>query len=166
MNAIRLPGFTYVGEVVSADGRVLDTFSVGNLIPQQGINYVIGALDGTGSVIPAWYLGVFKNDYTPVNNTTASALPTTIGEHTGYDEGSRPPWTPTYDNIGRLDNEGSLAEFTMNQDVTLYGAFIVSESTKGGGAGTLLSIARFPSPKQIESGSVLRIRAGVEVVAG
>lgn len=166
MSIIRLPGFTYVGEVVSAEGRVLDTFSVGNLIPQEGINYVISTLNGTGTVIPSWYLGVFKNDYTPVNSSGAASLPTTIGEHTGYSEGTRPEWEPVYDNVGRLDNQATLAEFTMTQDVTLYGAFIVSEATKGGGAGTLLSIARFPSPKQIETGSVLRIRAGIEVVAG
>lgn len=166
MSTVRLPGFTYVGEIVSAEGCVLDTFSVGNLIPQQGIDYVIGALNGTGSVIPSWYMGVFKNDYTPVNNSVAASLPTTVGEHTGYSEATRPAWVPVYDNIGRLDNQATLAEFTMTQDVTLYGAFLVSESSKGGGSGTLLSIARFPSPKQIESGSVLRLRAGVEVVAG
>lgn len=166
MSNIRLPGFTYVCEILSPAGDLLDSFEVGNLIPQEAIDYVASTLDGSGSVLPAWYVGLFKNDYTPVAGSTAAQLPTTVGEFVNYDEAARPAWSGVYDNASRLDNSASVAEFTLAQDVTLYGAFLVSDATKGGGAGTLLSIARFPSPKQLETGSVFKIRAGIDIVAG
>jgi len=161
-----LPGFTYTAEVVSPDGRVVDTFEVGNLIPQQAIDYVVSTLDGSGSVIPNWYVGIFKNDYVPVSSTASGDLPSVVGEAVGYSEATRPAWNPVYDNFSRLDNSAAVAEFSLTQNVMLYGAFIVSGATKGGGTGTLLSIARFPSPKDLESGSTFRIRAGIDVVAG
>ena len=163
---LRLPGFTYFCDVLSPTGDLLDSFEVGNLIPQQAIDYVARTLDGTGSVIPDWYVGTFKNDFTPVAGTTAAQLPTTVGEFVGFSEATRPAWVGVYDNAGRLDNQTSVAEFSLTQDTTLYGAFIVSDPTKGGGTGTLLSIARFPSPKQLENGSTFKIRAGIDVVAG
>jgi len=166
MSNIRLPGFTYVCDVLSPTGDLLDSFVVGNLIPQQAIDYVASTLDGSGSVFPSWYVGVFKNDFTPVAGTTAAQLPTTVGEFVGYSETTRPGWAAVYDNTSRLDNSATVAEFTLTQDVTLYGAFLVSEATKGGGAGTLLSIARFPSPKQLETGSTFKVRAGINIVAG
>lgn len=166
MNTIRLPGFTYVCDVLSPTGELLDSFDVDNLIPQQAIDYVASTLDGSGSVLPAWYVGIFRNDFTPVSGTTAAQLPTTVGEFINYSESARPAWSGVYDNASRLDNSASVAAFTLTQDVTLYGAFLVSDATKGGGAGTLLSIARFPSPKQLETGSTFKIRAGIDIVAG
>ena len=163
---LRLPGFTYFCDVLSPTGRLLDSFEVGNLIPQQAIDYVAGTFDGNGSIITNWYVGLFKNGFTPVAGTTAAQLPTTVGEFVGYSEAARPAWNAVYDNLSRLDNQATVAEFTLTQDTTLYGAFIVSNSTKGGGSGTLLSIARFPSPKQMENGSTFKVRAGIDIVAG
>lgn len=165
MSQILIPGVVYDFELTGPRGAV-GHWSVHNLVPQEAIDYFANLVLGTGGVVADWYLGVFENDYVPTAATTAAILPTTIGETSAYDELTRPEWQAVYDGTFRLDNTANRAEFTFNQDKTLYGSFLVSDATKLSGSGRLLSIARYPSPKQIESGSVLRVRAGLELIAG
>jgi len=164
IDEIRLPGFRYQCVIVDPNGVEVDRFVSRNLMPQQALDYFAGAVTGIGSVVPAWYIGLFANDYTPVPSVTAAVLPTTVGEFTGYSEATRPQWEGVYDGIGRVDNESAIAEFSVEQDVTLYGAFLVSDPTKGSGTGIILSISRFPSPKEIEAGSTFKVRAGINIV--
>jgi hypothetical protein len=46
-------------------------------------------------------------------------------------------------------NAASKATFTFNATKTLYGAFLISDSTKGGTSGTLLAAAKFAAPKGV-----------------
>ena len=54
--------------------------------------------------------------------------------------------------------------FTLNADKRVYGAFIVSSSTKGSGSGLLLSIARFAVPRDLPSGTEFAVTAGITLV--
>ena len=47
------------------------------------------------------------------------------------------------------------ATFTFNATKSIYGAFLVSNATKGGTAGTLFSAARFSAAKSVVAGDQL-----------
>ena len=154
-------GFEYLVEVVK-DGEVVDSGIEHNVMPQQSVDHIASLIRGGGaSPISNWYIGVFESNYTPDNTTVAGDLQTQAGESVAYDESSRPSWTNSYDGDALIANASSRAEFTMNATKNIYGAFIVSSQTKGGTGGILLSIARFSSPREVDSGSVLRITAGI-----
>jgi hypothetical protein len=54
-----------------------------------------------------------------------------------------------------MTNSASRASFVFNATKTIYGAFLISNSTKGGTTGTLFSAARFATAKSVESGDEL-----------
>lgn len=160
-NSILGTGFQYRVEVVK-DGVVTDSFLEDNLMPQVSVDFVANLLRGAGaSPISSWYIGIYEGNFTPDANTTPSDLQTEAEESMAYEEESRPSWQHSYDGEALISNADNRAEFTMNASKEIHGAFVISSNSKGGDAGTLLSIARFSSPRQVEEGSVLRITAGI-----
>lgn len=153
-------GFVYIIEHLRG-GVLLSREVVKNLMPTQGLNYLISAaITGGTAAIGSWFIGLFEGNYTPVAGDTAATIPGNSTETTAYDETTRQPFTPGTVAGGIVSNGAARAEFTMNAARTLYGGFMTSSSGKGTTTGVLLSAARFPSPKVMESGDVLRISAG------
>lgn len=163
MKADEIPlGFVYHFEL-EQDGRVVDRWSVHNLVPLPGINYMAAAIFGDTAPIGTFYVGLFENNYLPSSSAVAADLPGTIGEYVGYSESARPVWNRVNTN-GLITNAASRAAFTVTQDKRLYGGFLVSAADKGGSTGLLLSVARFPSPKDVEVGQVLRVKAELSLI--
>ena len=154
--------------VVGADetgngGTVIDRWSDHNLVPLVGVNYLANAMFGDIAPIGTWYLGLFLNNYVPSAGATAADLPSVIGEFVGYSETTRPTWARVNTN-GLWSNSASRAAFTCTQSARLYGGFLVSAATKGSGDGTLLSVARFSSPKDVEVGMTLRVQGDLSLI--
>lgn len=161
MSSILGTGFRYDIEIVAPDGEII-TFTDHNLMPQVSIDFVANLLLAQTSPIGSFYVGIFEGNYVPTSATTAADLPSI--ECTAYTEASRPVWTPTYDGVSLISNEASKAVFTINAAKRLYGAFLVSSSTKAGNSGTLLSIARFSSPKDVDVGSSFGATLGLTLI--
>ena len=160
-NSVLGAGFKYRVELIK-DGHVVDVTEETNIMPQEAIDHIASLIRGGGAVpISSWYLGLFESNYVPDASVSASDLQATVGESVAYDETARQDFTNAYDGTGFISNVASVAEFTMNATKNIYGAFIVSNATKGGTAGLLLSIARFSTVKQVEAGTILRITAGL-----
>lgn len=157
-------GFVYTLEYRAPDGTLQWTEEVNNLIPQEGVDYFAETLLASVAQAPAWYVGIFENDYAPNSATSAAQLVTPIGETTAYEAAARPLWNAVYDSVGRVDNVTSRAEFVFTADKTIYGGFLASESVKQSTAGTVLSIARFSSPRVVETGGTLLVLAGISLV--
>ena len=157
-------GFVYTGEVIAPDGRILQRQVDHNLIPQVGIDHLAGLLRGTGSIISNWYCGIYEGDYVPTSATTSADLQTGAQECQAYSQASRPVWDNTYDGVQLITNLADRAEFTMNADKTLYGAFLVSAAAKGSATGVLQSIARFSSPYVVPNGSTFRLGISISLV--
>jgi hypothetical protein len=156
-------GLIYKVETLK-DGNVIDVSYEHNILPQQSVDHIASLIRGGGATpISSWYLGLFENNYVADSSVTAADLQATVGESTAYTQTARLPWTNAYDGVGFIANASSMAEFAMNASKTIYGAFIVSNATKGGTAGILLSIARFSTAKVVENGTVLRITAGLSL---
>lgn len=154
-------GFRYDVEIIAPDGEVL-TFTEHNLLPQVGVDFVANLILATTSPIGSWYVGIFEGNFVPTPATTAADLPGI--ECTAYTEAARPTWVPAYDGVSLISNDANKATFTMNAAKRIYGAFLVSSSTKAGNSGTLLSIARFTSPKDVDVGSAFGVTAGLTLI--
>jgi hypothetical protein len=156
-------GFRYDTEIIKPDGRIIADVDF-NLLPQVAVDHIAGLLRGTASPIGSWYIGLFEGNYVPTSGVTAADLPATVVECTAYSEAARPAWTHAYDGVSVIDSLAAKAAFTFTSSKRVYGAFIISSATKGGNTGTLLSIARFNSPKDIDAGEVFTVAAGITLI--
>jgi hypothetical protein len=139
------------------DSVVLSTEDVTNLIPTEGLNYVLGAALTGVSPISSWYIALFEGDYTPVAGVTAASFPGAATECTAYDESTRQAWTPGAVAAGSVNNSASKAVFTMNATKTVYGLAQTSQSAKSSTSGTLVSVARFASAKSVVDDDILNV---------
>lgn len=153
-------GFHYDIETVK-DGVVIDHDRVYNLIPIQGLNYIIEASLRNGTPFPAIYVGLFEGAYTPVPGDTMAAFPGAATELTAYAESTRQVVTLAAADGGVSESSAAKAVVTGSTNgKQAQGAFISSSPTKGSTTGVLLSAVRFPSPKPLDAGTVLRITCG------
>lgn len=118
----------------------------------------------TGAAYTAtWFLGLYGAGST--NNPAASdTMASHAGwvENTGYSNATRPVCTfgtPTTANPSAATNSAAPASFTINATSTVGGAFLTSNSTKGGTTGILFSAADFGSPgdRSVVSSDILNV---------
>lgn len=157
-------GFEYLVETFK-DGELVDSFTVHNLMPTEGVNAMLNTMFKSASQVGTWYIGLYEGNYTPVIGDTAATFPGAATETTAYIAATRVAWVPGTPSAGILDNSASKAEFDMNAAKTIYGAFMSSASAKGATSGVLVSAVRFPSPRVLDSDSILKITAGITLTS-
>ncbi len=134
-----------------------------NLLTTQALNYLLEAGVRDGPKQSAWYLALFSNPYTPTAAIEADDFAATAGEIVsateGYAESTRRPWTVAPASGGLTDNTAARAAFTIATatSLTIRGAAVLSDPTKGGTNGVLLSIARFPNDRIEYAGNVFNL---------
>lgn len=120
-----------------------------------GLNSILSVYFNSGTQLTTWYLGL-------INNTPAPTLAAadTIASHSGwsestsYSESVRQTWTPGAPASASITNP-TVATFTANAAITIYGLFLVSNSTKGGTTGTMWAHGAFGSTQALISGQTL-----------
>ena len=121
-----------------------------NLVVNVGLQDMNAKYFTGSAYTAAWYIGLYGAG---ASNTPAAG--DTMSSHAGwtevtaYSQSTRPACTfgtPTTANPSVATNSASPATFTINATTTVGGAFLVSNSTKGGSTGTLYSAADFSSP--------------------
>jgi len=147
-------GGKFVGQIIRA-GKVIDEFEDHNLVCNEGLNALNDIMFHGSTQITQWYLGVFEGNYTPVATVTAATVTAASTECTAYASATRPTYDEAASSSQITTNAASRASFVFNATKTIYGAFMVSTSTKSGTTGTLFSIARFSSSKAVESADEL-----------
>jgi len=141
-----------------------------NLIPTEGITYILGAALGATSKISTWYLAVFSAAVTPIASWTAVNFPSNASEITsnteGYSNTTRPAWTPGSVSAGVIGNLSSKAVFTIycSTSINISGAALLSSNTKGGTSGTLVSASRFGTARTVNSGDAFELGYEVELI--
>lgn len=131
--------------------EIIDEFDDKNLVTNEGLNDNLNAFFNAGTQRTSWYLGVFEGNYTPVATVTAATIAAAATESTAYASATRPQWNPASPSAQAITNSASKASFVFNATKTIYGAFLVSSSTKGGTAGVLWSAARFSVAKAVQN---------------
>ena len=143
-----LIGGYYHGQIVR-DGVVIDEWEDHNLVVDQGLNHILNTEFMGSAAISAWYLGLFEGNYTPVAGLTAAGLVAAATESIAYNEATRQLFVGVTSTAKSMTNTAARATFTFNAAKTLYGAFLISDSTKSGTAGVLFSAARFATAKVV-----------------
>lgn len=138
-----------------------------NLIPDEGVAYILGSAFGSTSKISNWYLTVFSGNVSPAAGWTAANFATNASEITstteGFSNATRPAWTPGSVTAGVIGNLSSKAVFSIvcTTNINISGAALLSSNTRGGTSGTLASASRFSTTRVVYSGDSFEL--GYEV---
>ena len=118
-----------------------------NLVVNVGLQDMNAKYFTGSTYTAAWYIGLYGAGSS--NNPAASD---TMSSHAGwtevtaYSNATRPACTfgtPTTADPSVATNSASPATFSINGTTTVSGAFLVTNSTKGGTTGTLFSASDF-----------------------
>lgn len=160
-------GFRYEFEqVCPKTGIVLNRQVEHNLMPIEGLNYLITAALLGGSQLGQWYLAPYEGAYDPQPLDTMATFPGSATELTAYVSATRPLVQLAAASGGTTDNSANRIELvgtTNGKFVT--GGFISSSPTKGATTGVLLSAVRLPSPEPLRAGGIVRATAGFVFVS-
>lgn len=147
-------GGMYRGQIIR-DGKIIDEFEDHNIVVNEGLNHILNVEFNGLTQVGTWYVGIFEGNYTPVASVTAATIASASTECTAYTSSTRPEYVEATSTAQSITNAASRASFVFNATKTIYGAFLVSTSTKSGTSGVLFSAARFSSSKAVESGDEL-----------
>lgn len=159
-------GLSYQVWTRDAEGReTAPPMLAHNLIPTEGLNHMLDVVLHGAEAIPTWYIALFEGNFTPTFDLTGANWVQSAQECSAYQGSARLEFKETAASAGGMTNAASLSVFTMTADKTVYGAALISQSAKGSQGGKLLSIARFPQPRVLTSGSQLAILATPQLVS-
>jgi len=148
----------YRFECYGADGTLKWVEEVPNLVTTAGKNDLLTKYFKGSSYTATWYVGLVDNA-----SFSAYAAGDTMSSHAGWVEGTpysnstRVAWSGGTASGGSIDNSASAASFTINATLTVRGAFLCSDSTKGGTSGTLYGEADFGASRSVISGDTLNV---------
>jgi hypothetical protein len=142
------------------DGKIIDQWEEHNIVVNEGLNYVLDAALSGGTPITAWYVGIFKNNYTPVATNIMATFPGSGVANEADAEltnTTRPAWVEAGPATQVITNSASPAVITFASPVSIYGAFLSSSSVQSGTSGTLLAAAKFASVRAMLAADQLSI---------
>ena len=146
----------YTVECRDAQGNVKWVEEVHNLVVTEGLNDSLDKHLKGSSYTAAWYVGL-------TGATPTFAAGDTMSSHAGwtessaYSEGARPALTLGTVSAGSVSNTASKAAFSINGSATIGGAFVTSNSTKGGGTGTLYGGGAFSGNRSVVNGDTINV---------
>lgn len=147
------------------NGKVIGRDVSANLIPTEGLNHLLGVAVAGATQVNPWYVVPFEGNYTPVAGLTAATFPAAATECIAYNEVARVAYVEGAVAAGAVDNDASRAEFTFNAPKTIYGAALVSVSTKSSTLGTLLAAARFSVARAVVAADVLAVKYSLSLTS-
>lgn len=147
----------YRAECYGPDGLLKWAAEGRNTVVNTGLDDVLNEYFKGSAYTAAWYVGL--TDGTP---TIAAA--DTMTSHAGwteavpYSEGVRQTLTLGTVASQSVDNSASKAVHSINGTDTVGGAFVTTDNTKSGTAGTLYGVAAFTGgDKPVTSGDTLNV---------
>lgn len=155
-------GGFFVVECYGPDGKLKWEDKAENGVTDVGIASLLNVNFRSATQITAWYIGLVDNA-----GFVAFAAGDTAASHTGwsevssasYSQSTRVQWSPAAPSGGAIVNTTSADHSMVNSStLTVKGLFVISDSTKGGTAGTLFSTAAFTGGTQaVNSGDTLKV---------
>jgi hypothetical protein len=154
----------YTLQCFDKDGNLKWEHSSHNLVVNVGLQDMNTKYFTGSSYTAAWYIGLITG---PGASTTIAAG-NTMSSHAGWNEdttysnATRPAatfGTATTADPSEITNSLSPASFSINGTAVIAGAFLTSNSTKGGTTGILFSASDFTSPgdRSVVSGDTLNV---------
>jgi hypothetical protein len=140
-----------------------------NLLPAEGIAYILGASIGATAKLSNFYLAIYSGNVTPAANWTAANFHSNATEITsqteGYSNATRPIWTPSSVTGGVIGNLSTRATYNVvcSSSLNVAGAALLSDGTRGGTNGILVSATRYASVRIINNGDAFEVGYEVEL---
>lgn len=155
----------FLFECYGPDGKLKWRDTIENLVVAEGLDDVLDKYFKGSSYTAAHYCGLA--DGTPTfapGDTMASHAGWT--EITSYSETARQTMVWGTVSSGSLDNSASKAAFSINASATIGGAFLSTDSTKGGTTGTLYGGGAFTNgDKTLTNGDALNVTVTASATA-
>jgi hypothetical protein len=126
----------YVIECHDKDGNLKWQEDFHNLVTTVGLNDLLDKYFKGSAYTAAFYVGL-------TGGTPTFAAGDTMASHGGwaesaaYSQATRPALTLGTASAGSIDNSASKAQFSINANATIGGAFLCTNNTKSGTTGTL-----------------------------
>ncbi len=148
----------YDVELLDPDGNVKWTDQIHNLVVNEGLDDILDKYYKGSTYTASHFVGL-------TDGTPTVAAGDTMASHVGwvevtvYDEATRPAFTTGAVSGQSVDNSASKAVFSINTNsTTIGGAFLSTDNTRGGTAGTLVSAGAFTGgDKSADAGDTLNV---------
>lgn len=146
---------------ITASGMYYDRVNGGewsespNLITDEGLNHMLNVAFGTTPKPAGYYLALFSAAAQPQATWTAATFATQASEIVsmteGYSSATRPEWKSINTSTKAIDNldPTTVAKVTIKtaSTLTVQGAAILTNSSKGSTTGVLISASKYPSTR-------------------
>ncbi|WP_151709665.1 hypothetical protein [Acinetobacter brisouii] len=162
-------GLYFPRQGIQVTGKYFDRVNDGewsctkNLVVAEGLSHILNVALGSTAKPAGYYLALFNGATAPAANWTASNFPSVASEITstteGYTNATRPVWTPNVASSGSISNLSATASLTIATAATLSvtGAALLTNSTRGGTSGVLISATKFASARTFQNGDVYQL---------
>jgi hypothetical protein len=156
----------YTVECYDRDGNLKWSEDIKNITVNAGLNEILDKFWKGSSYTAAHYVGLIDNA-----GFSAIAAADTMASHAGwtestvYSEGARPALILGSVASQSVNNTASKAVFTVTGSATINGAFVATNSTKGGTTGVLIGGASFGSARSVQSGDTLNVSVTLTVAS-
>lgn len=134
-----------------------------NLVVNEGISHILNVALGGKAKTAKYYLALFGGSTAPAATWTAANFASVASEIVsgteGYTNATRPEWTPVDTTGNSIDNMAAAAQLTIatSGTLTVTGAALLTNSTKGGTTGVLISASKYPVARTFQNGDVYEI---------
>ena len=162
-------GIYFPKQGILAQGEYFDRINGGewqtthNLVVNEGLAHLLNVAMGTTAKPAGYYLALFSGATAPAANWTAANFPAVAAEIVslteGYTSATRPQWTPQNTSTNSIDNFNAVAKVTIatSSQLTVTGAAMLTNSTKGGTTGTLISASKYTAARVFQNGDEYEI---------
>jgi hypothetical protein len=156
-------GGAFIVQCFDSAGNLKWTEENHNLVVNVGLKDMNDKYFSGSAYTAAWYIGLYG-----AAATNDPAAGDTMASHAGwvevtdYTEATRRQanfGAATTADPSVISNSGSVAVFSIDDTVTVGGAFLTSDDTKGGTTGVLFSASDFAAPgdRAVVSGDVINV---------
>lgn len=134
-----------------------------NLITTEGLAHLLNVSMGATAKPAGYFLALFSGAAAPAANWTAASFAAAASEITsmteGYTAATRPAWTGGTATGGQIDNMASVASVTIAtaSSLNVTGAALLTNSTRGGTTGTLVSASKYAAARTFQNGDTYEI---------
>jgi hypothetical protein len=128
-----------------------------NLTLDAAINDNLTVYFKDGTKKTTWYVGLKSSAEAVSAAWTPGNVNNGFTEFQLYDETYRPTWTSGSVSAKSLSNTASPAVFTVNDTGTVWGAFLISEHTKGGTTGILWCCSNLVNVRNVIDNDVMTV---------
>ena len=163
-------GIYFPRQSILAAGEYFDRINGGewertpNLIVTEGLAHILSVALGATAKPAGYFLALFSGAAAPAANWTAASFAAAASEIVsmteGYTSPTRPAWTPPAStDTNSIDNMAAIASVTMATagQVNVAGAAMLTNSTRGGTTGKLISATKYAAERVFQNGDTYDI---------